>query len=318
MGNGAPTRFNSSSTAEEVIDYNVPEKYPDDFLVVITGCNTGIGFDTCKQFYRKGAHVIMACRTQEKMIQAKEQIEKEVQGGKLECMKLDLSSQQSVKDFLEEYKTKHGNEKLSLLINNAGVMACPLERTVDGLELQMASNHFGHYTLTLGLLPYMTDVPDARVVCLSSSMHRVGFWYWDPTDFNWEKRSYSAWGAYGQSKLANVIFAKGLSKRLANSTQGKNITVLSVDPGSIKTDLQRHSTLSVVMQGMMPFINKSIPQGAATTVSAATGAEFKGRGGAFLVDCNETVPQAKALDEQAAEDLWLESEKVTGVKFPLQ
>jgi NAD(P)-dependent dehydrogenase (short-subunit alcohol dehydrogenase family) len=314
MGN-SNSQFNSSSTSQQVIDANVPEKYTN-YLTVITGCNTGIGLDTAKNFYRKGAHVVMACRSMDRMQEAKKTIQDEIkEGGELECMTLDLGSLQSIQDFVEEFKKKH--DKLNSLILNAGVMACPLGRTKDGFEMQMGTNHFGHFALTLQLLPYMTGVPDARVVSVSSNVHKIGNMYYDGNDLNWEKRKYSSWGAYAQSKLANVLFVKELQKRLNKSEQGKNITALAVDPGSIKTDLQRHSALSNVLQTLMPFINKTIPQGASTTVNCATNPEFKGKGGTYFVDCNEATPHSKALDEQVATQLWEISEKLTKTSFPL-
>ena len=274
-----------------------------------------------KQLYRKGANIVMACRSMERMNQAQQNVENEIKDtdGVIECIKLDLSSQQSVQEFVDEYKQKHENDKLNVLVNNAGIMAIKnLERSVDGYELQMAANHFGHFALTLKLLPYMAS--DARIISLSSSMQAMGNLWWDMNDINWNTRTYSAWGAYGQVKLANVLFIKGLQKRLNASEQGKHILAFSVDPGSIpSTGITRNSQGSwgTVMQKAMFFTHKTIQQGAATSVNCITNPTLTGEnGGNYFADCNPKCPNAKANDESEIQKLWEQSETLTKTTFP--
>jgi retinol dehydrogenase-12 len=195
-------------------------------------------------------------------------------------------------------------------------MACPHAKTVDGFEMQIGTNHLGHFALTMKLLPYMTNQEDARILVLSSSAHRFGFFYLNVNDVNFEKRSYSAMGSYGQAKLANVLFANELQRRLDRSGSGKNISVYSLHPGLIPgTELQRHSTISAI--GTYFIYKKSITEGAATTVYCATEPELKGKGGTYYEDCNESNPQSKALDTNTAGQLWTVSETLTKAAFPL-
>ncbi len=148
-------------------------------------------------------------------------------------MQLDLSDLASVKKFVNEYKSKF--QSLDLLINNAGVMIPPYSKTKDGFELQMGTNHFGHFALTLQLIDIIEKTPNSRIVNVASAAHKYGKINFD--DLNWENRKYKAWRAYGDSKIANLYFTKELAKRLSD----KNIIVTAAHPGWTATDLQRHS-----------------------------------------------------------------------------
>lgn len=196
-------------------------------------------------------------------------------------------------------------------------MDCPFSRTEDGFEMQIGTNHFGHFALTMRLIDLMTDVEDARIVSLSSSAQAFGPWYFDLNDINWEKRSYSGWGAYGSSKIANVMFIAELQRRLKQSGND-NITVYSVDPGAIKTGLQRHqgSIMNRLLFFVVWFVEKTIPQGASTTMNCATNPNLKDKSGKFFADCNEKQPRALAYEEETGRKLWELSEKLTKTTFP--
>lgn len=330
MGN-SPAKispFGGSSTAEEVskgIDLHGK-------TVLITGCNTGIGKETARVLYGRGANIVMASRNSDKNEQAREDIlakqTEEMQAHNAEqkpdivCMTLDLSSLASVRSFVEEYINK--DIPLHYLILNAGVMVPPLTHTEDGFELQMGTNHFAHFSLCLGLLKHMAKFtgPDfqGRIVVLSSEGHRYagltsdGQLHWD--DLDWKKRSYSEWAAYGQSKLSNILFTKELQRRLEAS--GVNIIANCLHPGVIATDLGRHSSLFRVVGKVGSLFMKNIPQGAATTVFATVSPLLKDRGGLYLKDCNPAEPTAAAQSQVNATRLWEISEERTGFSWPFE
>ena len=180
--------------------------------VLITGANSGLGFETAKALYEKGADVIIACRNVIKGESAVKQIQQAVSSsGSLEVMVLDLASLESVRAFIIIFKEKY--ESLDILINNAGIMALPFARTEDGFESQFGTNHLGHFALTGPLLPLLEKAAKPRVVVVSSIVNRLG--YINFNNLNAEK-SYFRWLAYFQSKLANIVFAKELQKRLHN------------------------------------------------------------------------------------------------------
>ncbi|MEO7331169.1 MAG: oxidoreductase, partial [Minicystis sp.] len=170
---------------------------------IVTGANTGIGLETARMLAKKGAEVVLACRNPEKGQAALASILADKPAGKASLAALDLSDLDSVKAFTEGFARTH--DRLDLLINNAGVMVPPLGRTKQGFELQFGTNHLGHFALTGHLLPLLLGTAGARVVVVSSAAQRSGRIAFE--DLNWEKRSYTAWSAYGQSKLANMMFA---------------------------------------------------------------------------------------------------------------
>src|SRR3954470_23418289 len=189
-------------------DWDV-EDIPDQTgrIAVVTGANSGLGLVAARELARHGALVVMACRNLDKGRAAQAEVAATASGPKPELEELDLASLASVRAFAERFR--QGQEHLDLLINNAGVMAPPRKRTADGFELQFGTNHLGHFALTNLLLPLMTD----RVVTVSSAAHRLGTIRLD--DLNWERRRYRRWAAYGQSKLANLLFTLELDRRLA-------------------------------------------------------------------------------------------------------
>ncbi|MEO1731508.1 MAG: SDR family NAD(P)-dependent oxidoreductase, partial [Pseudomonadota bacterium] len=220
-------------------------------------------------------------------------------------------------------------EKIDLLINNAGVMACPLSHTTDGFEMQFGTNHMGHFTLTKGLLPLMekgaSSSGGGRIVNLSSRGHHIA--PVDLEDPNFTNRAYNEWTSYGQAKTANALFTVGLEKRLAD----KGIHAFAVHPGGIETNLGRHLSQEQrdelterVTTADPNFEWKTIPQGAATQVWAATSPELEGRGGLYCEDCNVAQiddesrvsgVRSYAVDAANSETLWTLSEELTGEVF---
>ncbi|MEA2123933.1 MAG: hypothetical protein QOI80_715, partial [Solirubrobacteraceae bacterium] len=195
---------------------------------VVTGANSGLGLVTARELARAGARVVLACRNTDKGDEAAAQIRGDVAGAKVAVAKLDLGSLDSVRAFASGY-----TGDLDLLINNAGVMAPPRKETADGFELQFGTNHLGHFALTAQLLARMEDRDDARVVTLSSGAHRIGKIEFDDLQ---RERHYNRWRAYGQSKLANLLFALELDRRLRAA--GSGVKSLAAHPGYAATNLQ--------------------------------------------------------------------------------
>jgi len=276
---------------------------------VVTGANSGIGRVAARRLAAAGAHVILAVRTT-----AKGEAAASSMPGSTEVRRLDLADLASVRAFANGVTTD-----VDLLINNAGVMAVPESRTADGFEMQIGTNHLGHFALTNLLLERVTG----RVVTVSSGAHRAGAIRFD--DLNWERPgSYHRWRAYGQSKLANLLFTAELQRRL--EAAGSAVIATAAHPGWSATHLQQH-TGSRLQNGLMRFANLLIAQsdeiGALPTLYAATadvpGNSYAGprgfrelRGAPRLVDRSD-----RAKDADAARRLWDLSEQLTGVHFPL-
>ena len=275
---------------------------------VVTGANSGIGRAAAQELARAGAHVVLAVRDT-----AKGEAAAAGMPGDVETRALDLADLDSVRAFASAWEGD-----LDLLVNNAGIMAVPAGRTKDGFELQFGTNHLGHFALTNLLLPHITD----RVVTVASSAHRMGSIALD--DLNWERRSYHAWRAYGQSKLSNLLFTLELEQRL--TAAGSPVRALAAHPGYASTNLQSRTGNRLQHLGMA-IGNRILAQddahGAWPTLYAATqdlpGASYvgpdgfqEGRGHPTLVGRS-----AAASDPETARALWDASEQLTGVTFPL-
>ena len=209
----------------------------DSKTAIITGANTGIGLETAVDFAQRNGRVILACRSKEKGEAAVEQVKKRSGNNNVVFMPLDLSSLDSVRSFCAS--VLDSEPRLDILVNNAGVMACPYAKTADGFEMQFGVNHLGHFLLTNLLLDRLKEAPAARIVNVSSSAHRRGKINFD--DLN-STQSYQQWLAYGQSKLANILFTRSLAKRL----EGTNVIANSLHPGVIRTELGRHINILLV------------------------------------------------------------------------
>ncbi len=285
-------------------------------IVIVTGANSGLGFETARALAKKGAAVIMACRSTDKAEEAARPIRAEYPAADLTIMPLDLASLDSVRRFAQDFTQRY--KTLNLLINNAGVMALPQRReTVDGFEMQFGTNHLGHFALTGLLMPLIAGTPGARVVSVSSFMHRTGRINFDDLQ---AKQSYGRWSAYSQSKLANLLFTYELQRRF--EAAGTDALAVAVHPGYASTNLQRYSGASSFANR---FFAQSQQMGALPTLYAATmptvkGGEFFGPGGFTKmrgypkrVDSNK-----RSHDQPTAARLWSVSEELTGVQFGLK
>ncbi|MGE4234072.1 MAG: oxidoreductase [Bacteriovoracia bacterium] len=313
-------KFGKFSTALEVVDgIELHGK-----TAIVTGASSGIGVETARALAAAGANTILAVRNTTKGQQTAEEIKKSLPNRKvnLEVMKLDLSSFQSVREFCDDFSKHH--QKLDILVNNAGIMACPLTRTPQGYESQFATCHLGHFLLTTLLLPQLKASGKARVVCLSSTGHRLSPVIFD--DIHFEKTPYDKWKAYGQAKSANALFAFELNRRYKDA----GLRAFSVHPGGIMTGLQKD--LSIEEMRAMGWLKpddtpvdgfKNLQQGASTSVWAATAPELEPFGGQYLEDCHIAEPNdgknpavgvhLHVYDPVSAERLWVESEKMVAV-----
>jgi NAD(P)-dependent dehydrogenase (short-subunit alcohol dehydrogenase family) len=251
--------------------------------VIVTGANSGIGFVTAKQLAKQGASVTLACRNEAEGEARASEIRAEVPRADLEVRKLDLGDLSSVRTFAEGYLDE--NDSLHLLINNAGIMNTPLAKTVDGFESQIGVNHLGHFLLTELLLDLLEKSAPSRVVIVSSCYHdkamgREGTI--DLDDLHFENRKYDGWTSYAQSKLANVLHAKALAKRL----EGTGVTVVSLHPGWVRTRLIRNSMPTFMQDFVLrPFLNMMGMvepwEGAQTTLYAALADDVERHPGAY-------------------------------------
>ena len=293
------------------------ENIPDQSgrIAVVTGANSGLGLVTARELSRAGAAVVMACRNLDKGHAAIEQVRAAVPDAQVQLDELDLASMESVRGFAERFKASH--DGLDLLINNAGVMAPPRRRTADGFELQFGTNHLGHFLLTTQLLDAMEGREDARVVTLSSTAHKIGRISFDNLNGD---RHYFRWRAYGQSKLANLLFALELDRRLRQ--EGSTVKSLAAHPGYAATNLQSASPPlidRIVMKVSNAVIAQSDEMGALPTLFAATepgleGGTYIGPDGPNEQRGHPTIvsPSGRARDEDTARRLWQVSEELTG------
>jgi NAD(P)-dependent dehydrogenase (short-subunit alcohol dehydrogenase family) len=320
MSDRITSPFETFSTARQVVaGHDLTGK-----RAIVTGAATGIGVETARALAEAGAEVTLAVRNLEAGEAAAAEINKTAKGPKAKVQSLDLSKLISVKGFVDEW----GGQPLHILINNAGVMACPQTYTGDDLEMQIGTNHFGHAALTLGLAPALEKGAaagkTARVVELSSIGHRRSDINWD--DPHYRTRAYDKWEAYGQSKTANSLFAVGFNHRFKD----RGITANAVMPGGIMTPLQRHLPREEMITfgwideaGNIAQGFKTTEQGASTSVWAAVGPELEGVGGLYLENCAQAVPATKegpregvspwAIDPDGADRLWAMTKATVGL-----
>jgi NAD(P)-dependent dehydrogenase (short-subunit alcohol dehydrogenase family) len=288
-------------------------------VAVVTGSNTGLGLETAKALTARGAHVVLAVRNLDKGKAAATAITAATPGADVALQELDLSSLESVRTAAAELRSQH--DHIDLLINNAGLMYPPRSTTADGFEMQFGTNHLGHFAFTGLLLDRLVSVPGSRVVTVSSVGHRINAAiHFD--DLQWE-RSYSRVGAYGQSKLANLLFTYELQRRLA--PHGTTVAV-AAHPGGSDTDLMRHlpDSLQFAMPVLRPIF-QSASMGALPTLRAATdpgviGGEYYGPDGfGQQRGYPKVVPSSDQSHDVALQRrLWAVSEELTGVVFAAQ
>ncbi len=298
------------------------EQIPDQTgrTAIVTGANSGLGLVCARELARAGAAVVLACRSAERGAAAVQEISRAVPGAQLELASLDLGSLASVEAFAEQFRSTH--DGCELLLNNAGVMAPPRRVTADGFELQFGTNLLGHFALTGRLLGTLEGRADARVVTLSSIAHRTG--RIDFEDLQSERR-YSRWRAYGQSKLADLLFALELDRRLRAT--GLTVKSLAAHPGYAATHLQSAAVPTLdrlVMVVTNALLAQSADRGALPTLYAATELGLEGGlyvgpdgPGEFRGSPRPVSPNRAARDESVAARLWAVSEELTGVRFEL-
>lgn len=292
---------------------------------IVTGASSGLGAETARVLALRGAAVTLACRDLAAGEEVASAIRESVPNAKLEVRALDLTSPDTIHSFAEGFATDH--KALQLLVNNAGVMACPLMRTEQGWEMQFGTNHMGHFLLTCLLAPQLKAGAPSRVVNLSSAGHALSDVLWD--DPNFEHTDYDKWLSYGQSKTANVLFSVELNRRLSAA----GVEAFAVHPGGIMTKLGRHMQPDDIKELMSRAPSpegikwKSVDAGAATSVWAATAPELEGKGGIYLEDCGIALAYTHegqeggirdyAVDLEAASRLWAMSEELLGETFDI-
>ena len=290
--------------------------------IIVTGANSGLGYQTSLELVKKGARVILACRNEEKGNLAASRISNQVPNAVLEVLSLDLSDLSSIRFFVKKFSEKYN--KLNVLVNNAGVMALPQLQTADQFEMQFGTNHLGHFALTALLFPILKETANSRVVTLSSLMHKFGKINFD--DLNCEK-SYAKWKAYGQSKLANLMFATELQKKL--DIHDIKMLSLAAHPGWSATNLQTKGAElehARVTKKLNELANKLLAQsasiGALPSLYAATSPKVKpgsyyGPGGWLKMHGHpvEEKINRKLVDPEISGKLWLKSEELIGIKF---
>lgn len=281
--------------------------------VVITGATSGIGKEAARVLAGKNAAVVIAARNMEKAQKSVDEIRASFPKADVSCRELDLSSLKSVAAFVEAYATDF--DQLDVLINNAGVMIPPYSKTEDGFEIQLGTNHFGHFALTGHLLPLLKKTPGSRVVVVASMAHHSG--NLDFSDLNWETRSYKTGKAYGDSKIANLHFTYALADKLKGA--GGNPMVVAAHPGWSSTELMRHSGLVTLMSkifaqpgdmGALPTLRAGFDDDAAAGDYFGPANLFGMRGHPVKVKSN-----ARSHDTQIGAQLWRQSEELTGVTF---
>ncbi|NUP07681.1 MAG: SDR family oxidoreductase [Polyangiaceae bacterium] len=277
---------------------------------LVTGASSGLGIETSRVLALAGANVVMAARN----TAAAEEVARSLRealprgAGILSVRALDLADLGSIHAFAKAYRAR--GEPLHLLVNNAGVMATPRGTTAQGHELQLGTNHLGHFALTMALEPVLRASAPGRVVTVSSGLHVRGsterMMETLRSDPSYQKRKYVPFDAYGDSKLANILFARELANRL-----GPAIVAFSLHPGVIPTPLSRNLGVGGWLFRVFgrPFM-KSVPQGAATTIFGATAPELEGRSGEYLSDCAIARSSSDGRDSEAARVLWKESERL--------
>ncbi|PRP97901.1 putative ketoacyl reductase [Enhygromyxa salina] len=283
-------------------------------LAIVTGANSGIGFEAARALAGRGARVVLACRSVARAERAEAKILAEHGAAELVVMELDLADLDQVRSFAAAARERF--ERLDLLINNAGVMVPPASTTKQGFELQLGVNHLGHFALTGLVLELLCASPGARVVSVSSQAHRQGRMNFDDLDF--EARGYDRMAAYGQSKLANLLFTSELGRRLAAA--GLDVIAAAAHPGWTGTNLQQHWKLANLLN---PLLGMAPAKGALPTLRAATdpgvksGDYYGPRGLYQMWGYPKRVSRSRAARSEAdARRLWEVSELRTGVHYP--
>ncbi len=291
-------------------------------IIIVTGGNSGLGYESVKAFAKKGAEVIIASRSPEKAEEVKIEISKDNVSGKIRVMYLDLADLGTVKKFASEFRKNY--KRLDVLLNNAGIMMSPYFKTKDGFEGQFGINHLGHFALTGLLFDLLDKTPGSRVVNVSSGAHKQGTMDFSNLMFN-DGKGYSSMKAYGRSKLSNLLFTYELQRKL--EAAGKDPIAVAAHPGIAMTNLGRYMEKKIIIKILFPLFKwmaqdqsmGALPQIRAAVDPTVKGGQYYGPGGkkerkGYPV----VVPSNKAShNSEDAKKLWEESERLTGVKFSL-
>jgi len=291
-------------------------------IIIVTGGNSGLGYESVKAFASKGAEVVLACRSTEKGEEARTEILKAFPEGKIQVMQLDLGELESVRNFAASFKNSH--KKLDVLLNNAGIMMTPYFTTKDGFEGQLGTNHLGHFALTGLLMDTVLQTEGARIVNISSGAHKNG--KMDFSNLQYENgRDYSPMKAYGRSKLSNLLFTYELQRKL--EAANKHTIAVAAHPGVALTNLARHLEGKILFKILTPLFKRmaqdpamgALPQIRASVEPEVKGGEYYGpdgkkeyKGYPVLVPSNEA-----SHNLQDATSLWEESVKLTGVNIDI-
>lgn len=299
---------------------NIPELKGK--TIIVTGGNSGLGYESVKAFAMKSAQVILASRSMEKGEEAKTRILNEQANSKIHVMELDLGDLESVKDFTDKFKKQHN--RLDILLNNAGIMMTPYFKTKDGFEGQFGTNHLGHFALTGLLMDYLIKTPGSRVVNVSSAAHKQGKMDFDNLQFE-NGTGYSPMKSYGRSKLSNLLFTYELQRKLKPA--GYETIAVAAHPGVAMTNLARYLEGKILYKLIYPIFKRmsqdqamgALPQIRASVDSDVKAGEYYGPDGKREIKGYPVQVQSNAASHSTndAEKLWDKSEKLTGVKFEL-
>ena len=285
-------------------------------VAIVTGANSGVGWESARALAQANATVILACRSVRRGDTAANAIRQEAPTAQVIVRRLDLADLESIRTFARVFMSER--ERLDILVNNAGVMLAPYGTTKDGFELHMGTNHLGHFALTGILLERLLRTAGSRIVNVSSLAHRVGRMDFSNLMYT-NGKNYSAFGAYARSKLANLLFTAELQRQL----QGTETIAVAAHPGGAVTNLGRHMgdrCLYRMLQPLFEHLSQSAAQGALPILRAvadpsATGGEYYGPSGRFQIRGAPVVVKAhpRARDQDVAQELWRVSEELTGV-----
>ncbi|XP_062907355.1 retinol dehydrogenase 12 isoform X2 [Mobula hypostoma] len=274
--------------------------------VVITGANTGIGKETARDLAQRGARVILACRDLTKAEAAAQDIREDTGNKQVIVRELDLANTRSIYQFAENIVKEE--KVLNILINNAGVMMCPFMKTSDGFEMQFGVNHLGHFLLTFLLLDLLKNSSPARIINVSSLAHFLGRINFKDLQ---SENSYDGGLAYCQSKLANILFTRELAKHLKDT----KVTVNSVHPGCVRSELTRHSSCLAVVWKILTFLIKTPKEGAQTSIYCAVTEELDEVSGKHFSDCQPASVAPQGKNDETAKKLWDVSCKLLGIQW---
>ncbi|CAF0871224.1 unnamed protein product [Brachionus calyciflorus] len=275
----------------------------DSKVAIVTGSNCGIGFETALDLAKRGATVILACRDRKKAEDAVEKIKMEKASAKVYFEELDLSDKESIKNFSDRIKNKY--KRLDILINNAGLLSSAYRETKDGFESQFGVMHLGHFYLTYLLIDLLKSSRQSRIINVSSNAHRFCSIKWDDIMF---KNNYKSFRVYQQAKLANILFTLELKKRYEND----GITAVSLHPGFVKTEINRHFTEKLGLRTVLfaffyPFYllgSMDAKYGAQTTIHCAVADEIIQENGLYYSNCKPAKCSGQAMDENSSKRLW--------------